>query len=291
MPKTIRAAFENRIISLAIAEIGYSKQIEKQTLSSNKFKAITASVKEIGIIEPPIVCMRDGKFFLLDGHLRLEALKKLKIDRVNCLVSKDDEDFTYNKHVNRVASIQEHKMITKALERGVSAKKLAKVLNVAEEYLHDKRNLLDGICPEVVEMLKNRVQCGSIFPYLKKLKPYRQIEAVNLMNESHNFTIKFARAIYLASSDGQLVDPEKRRRHVDMDRLGNLENEVVKLQSDYKLIEDGYGINVLNLTLVRGYLKNIFYNKRVNKYLQTYASDLYGQFDDIVDAESLETGQ
>lgn len=111
------------------------------------------------------------------------------------------------------------------------------------------------------------------------------------MIESNNFYVKFVRAIYLASSDNQLLNPEKRRRHVDMDKLGNLENEVLKIQGDYKLIEDSYGINVLNLTLVRGYLKHIFYNKRINKYLQTYSADIYSQFDNIVDADSLETGQ
>ena len=39
---------------------------------------------------------------------------------VVCLVSTDDEAFTYNKRVNRLAIIQEHKMILKAIERGAS---------------------------------------------------------------------------------------------------------------------------------------------------------------------------
>ena len=46
-------------------------------------------------------------------------LKDLQIDRVTCLVSTDDESFTYNRQVNRLATVLEHKMILKLIERGV----------------------------------------------------------------------------------------------------------------------------------------------------------------------------
>ena len=47
-----------------------------------------------------------------------------------CLVSTDDEAFTYNKRVNRIAIIQEHRMILKAIERGVPEERIAKALNI-----------------------------------------------------------------------------------------------------------------------------------------------------------------
>lgn len=52
-----------------------------------------------------------------------------------------------------------------------------------------------------------------------------------------------------------------------------------------------YGINVLNLTLVRGYLRGLFANKRINSYLQANAADLYDPFQDIVLTDSLDSGQ
>ena len=45
------------------------------------------------------------------------------------VVAADDEAFTYNKRVNRLAPIQEHYMIVRAIERGVSMQKLARALN------------------------------------------------------------------------------------------------------------------------------------------------------------------
>jgi len=68
---------------------------------------------------------------------------------VTCLVSTDDEAFTYNKRVNRIAIIQEHRMILKAVERGVPEERIAKALNVDVRSIVLKRRLLDGICAEV----------------------------------------------------------------------------------------------------------------------------------------------
>ena len=45
-----------------------------------------------------------------------------------CIVADDDEAFTYNKRINRLATIQEHLMIVRAIDRGVSEEKLAKAL-------------------------------------------------------------------------------------------------------------------------------------------------------------------
>ena len=52
------------------------------------------------------------------------------LEEVTCLISTDDEAFSYNKRVSRLAIIQEHKMILKALERGVPEERLAEALNV-----------------------------------------------------------------------------------------------------------------------------------------------------------------
>jgi hypothetical protein len=65
--------------------------------------------QRIGLVEPPVVersCDTGSKFFLLDGHLRLEVLGDRGLLEVECLVSTEDETFTYNNRVNRIAIIQ-----------------------------------------------------------------------------------------------------------------------------------------------------------------------------------------
>jgi hypothetical protein len=92
---------------------------------------------------------------LLGPHLDC-PLSDLGNSEAPCLIADDDEAFTYNKRVNRLATIQEHYMIVKAIERGVSEEKLAKALNVDIKRIKTKRTLLDRVCPEVAEMLKDK---------------------------------------------------------------------------------------------------------------------------------------
>jgi len=73
-------------------------------------------------------------------------------------VATDNERYTYNNRVNRLSSIQEHLMIRRAVERGVTPEKLAKALDVDISHIIKKLNLLDDICPEAAELL-----CDQIF--------------------------------------------------------------------------------------------------------------------------------
>jgi ParB-like chromosome segregation protein Spo0J len=125
--------------------------------ASRKYTQIAASIREVGIVEPPVVAPdrgTRGKHLRLDGHLRIEILKDNGEIEVVCLVSTDDEAFTYNKRISRIAILQEHKMIVKAIERGVSEQRIAKALDVDVPSLRAKVRLLKGICPEVAEMLR-----------------------------------------------------------------------------------------------------------------------------------------
>lgn len=280
-------AFEHEIVTLDVDKIKYSKELLPNVLSSTKFAVILASIKEVGIIEPPVVTYEEGKYLLLDGHLRIQALKKLKIERVDCLLSTDDESFTYNKHVNRLSNIQEHKMIVKAIERGVAPERLAKVLNLDVESILQKKNLLDGITPEVAELLKDKIIPRDVFKYLKKMKPVRQLEAANLMIDLNNYSAKFARSIWQASTDKQLITPIKRTVPQDMEKLGRLENEINSLQGQYQLIEDNYGIQVLNLMLSISYIKSLFQNERVKTYLSSNETEIYQMFKNIIEIENL----
>jgi ParB-like chromosome segregation protein Spo0J len=154
----VKMAFEFEGQRIALADIQPLKIISEAIKKSSKYAQIATSIREVGIIEPPVVA-RDhgnpGKYLLLDGHSRVEVLKDTGQTEVICLISTDDEGFTYNKRVNRLAIIQEHRMILRAIERGVPEERIAKALNVDVGSIVRKRKLLEGICSEVAEILKD----------------------------------------------------------------------------------------------------------------------------------------
>ena len=108
-------------------------------------------------------------------------------ERIACLTARDDEGYTYNKRVNRLATVQEHYMVLRALDRGVPEQRLAQALDLNIASLRRKRDLLDGICPEVVEMLKDQNFSADVMRHLRKMKPSRQIECAELMCSLNNY--------------------------------------------------------------------------------------------------------
>jgi hypothetical protein len=72
--------------------------------------------------------------------------------------------------------------------------------------------LLDGINPEVVEMLKDRVAGTVTFDVLRSMGLVRQLEAAELMQSVSNFTLGYARALLAATKQADLAKPEQCKR-------------------------------------------------------------------------------
>src|SRR5450631_4733173 len=86
-------AFGSDCVVVPIASILPVKAIEKNTKSSHKYRQIAASIREIGLVEPPVVIRDAGdtdSYLLLDGHLRIEVLRDLGHTEVECLISTDE---------------------------------------------------------------------------------------------------------------------------------------------------------------------------------------------------------
>src|SRR5260370_42694129 len=94
-----------------------------RVLATHKYQTIHESIRELGIIEPLAVYRSSehaGEYDLLDGHLRLEALKQLHRELAPCMISLDDEGFTFNRHINRSTAVHENRMIRATLASGAS---------------------------------------------------------------------------------------------------------------------------------------------------------------------------
>jgi ParB-like chromosome segregation protein Spo0J len=263
------------------------KKLAASLKTSGKFRQIASSIAEVGLVEPPVVYAdprRPGTYLLLDGHLRVEVLKDRGETEVFCLLATDDEAFTYNKRISRLAPIQEHFMIMRALERGVSEQRIARALNVDVPRIRQKRRLLDGICSEVVELLKDKHLASAAIAQLKKMRPARQIEAAELMLAANNFSEAYARALLAATPQDQLVNARaKRISGVSFEQMARMEREMANLQRDLKLVEDSYGDDVLNLVVARGYLAKLLKNPNVARYLERHQADIARELQDLIE--------
>lgn len=285
LPK-IKLAFEKTSLRIPLSDIELLRVVTPAIKRSVKYAQIAASIREVGIIEAPVVVRIVGemeRYRLLDGHIRIDILVESGEKDVVCLVATDDEAFTYNKRISRMAIVQEHKMILKALEKGVSEERLARALNVNISSIADKRRLLDGISGEVVKLLQDRIVPMNTFKELKKLRPMRQIEAAEAMIAMNRFSWPYAKSLVAGTPQHQLVS-EKRKsvRGLSGEQLEHMEREATNIDREFRMIEQSYGSDHLDLVLATGYLCRLIDSVRVVHHLARYHPELLSEFQRIV---------
>lgn len=287
--RDLKIAFETSSLRIPLAQIQPLREVSDRVRKSVKYNQIAASIREVGIIEPPVVA-RDRKnpeaFHLLDGHLRIELSKEQGIKAVVCLVTTDDEAFTYNKRVNRLAIIQEHKMIMTAIQKGVPEERLARALNVNISSIRSRRRLLEGICLEAADLLRDKHVPINSFHELRKLKPMRQIEAADLMVAMNRYTISYARSLVAATPENQLVEKKKKKlKGLTPEQIARMETESANLQREFKMIEQDYGADHLDLVLAVGYIGRLLGNAKLVRYLAQYQPEILAEFQKIAELQ------
>jgi ParB-like chromosome segregation protein Spo0J len=293
MADTVQTAFESRIEVLKVSALLPLKQIPAAVRASPKFQQIASSMATVGIIEPLVVARSTeeaGRYLLLDGHLRHAVLMETGATEVRCLIAKDDEAFTYNKRINRLATIQEHLMIVRAIDRGVSEERLAKALNLDVRAIRRRRIMLTGISPEVVDLLKDKSVNPSTFEVLRKMRPMRQIEAAELMSAAGNYTASYAKALLAATRQVDLVKADKPKRvgGLTVEQMARMEREMETLQQDVKSVETRYGDDVLHLVIATAYVSKLTANAAINRYLGQNHPELLSELSAIVAAASID---
>jgi len=211
----VTLAFIPEPLLVPVNDILPSRKLSATIYGSGKFKQIKASIQEVGLIEPLSVTPADkatGQHVVLDGHLRLLALRELGFADAACLIATDDESYTYNNRLNRLPTIQEHYMIRRVIERGVCPERLARALAVDVTSIVKKLSLLDGICAEAAELLGDRQFSAELSRVLRKMKPTRQVECVELMIAANSVTVRYAEALLVAKLAAGLVAGKKPRK-------------------------------------------------------------------------------
>ena len=271
--KSLRSAFQNSILTLPLTSIVPQRPPESEVLGSPIFKQILASVREIGLIEFLVVYPQEGKgFLLLDGHLRLEALKILGIAEAKCILSTDDESYTYNKRVNRIPPVVQHFMLMEALKSGVAEERIASTLNVDLASVRKRIQMLDGICPEVAEMLRDQKLSMEVFTVLRKLKAIGQIATVELMVLRNDYSVSFAKTRLAVSPPALLCGSIKTRQSKSNNNEADavLSADTDGLIQNLRAIEETYGTDVLTLTVSCAFLERLLSDPNIARYLDQH---------------------
>lgn len=287
-----KIGFQMRKVRLPLDSILPIHEIKDPAKNIKRYQAIACSMKVVGVIEPLVVYPLDqktGTYRLLEGHLRYFALRKMKKTEADCLIATDDECFTYNARISRLSPIQEHQMICKAVKNGVKPERIAAALNLELKQVLASMNLLEGIHPEAVELLKDKPICPKAISLLRRVTSVRQIEMAELMVSVNNFSRSYADALLMGTAVEHLLHPDKPKTKTTMsaEEIARMESEMETLERDFKASEEAYGQNMLNLTLARGYVKKLLENARVVRFLSSRHQEFFREFESIASSETL----
>src|SRR5689334_7609351 len=108
----VKAAFSPSVMPLRVSQLVITRPLTDADRKHRKYQQIKASMNVLGLVEPVIVHpMSHGKYRVLDGRKRVDILRDQKGSTANCVISTDDESFTYNHRVNYLSTIGEHQMV------------------------------------------------------------------------------------------------------------------------------------------------------------------------------------
>jgi ParB-like chromosome segregation protein Spo0J len=288
----MKIGFEMRKIQLALEDISPMRQIKDLHKGVLRYKKILASIKEVGLVEPLVVYPQKdapGKYLLKNGHLRYVALKELGQTTADCIIATDDECYTYNARISRLPPIQEHRMIVKAVNDGVSLERVAAALNMPIHVVKASMNLLRGIHDQAADLLKDKNISPPAIRLLKKVSGMRQIEIADMMVTHNNFFTGYAEALVLGTSKDQMVNPDvpKKKKGLSAEDIARMESEMESLERDLKTVTDNYTENMFTLQTAQTYIKNLLKNAKVVRYLNANHAEIYSEFESIAAAESV----
>jgi hypothetical protein len=224
----MKIGFEMRTMRLALEDISPMRQIKDLHKGIMRYKKILASIKEVGLVEPLAV------------YPQKDAPGKYLLN-------------TYNARVSRLPPIQEHKMIVKAVNDGVSPERLAAALNMPVHVVKASINLLNGIHEQAVELLKDKNISPRAIRLLKQVNGMRQIEIADMMVTHNNFFTGYVEALVLGTPKDQLANPDepKKKKGMSAEDIARMESEMESLERDLKAVTDNYTENIFILQTLK----------------------------------------
>ncbi len=144
------------------------------------------------------------------------------------------------------------------------------------------------ICAEALHVLRDREFSPGVTKALRKMKPTRQIECAEMMVAGNCSTVHYAKALLAATADDMLVAERRAPRRPTEEQLGLIERETANLRARYRMIEQTYADDVLNLVVAKGYVNKLITNPEIESYLRKWHGELLPEFVALASLSSLE---
>ena len=222
--------------------------------------------------------------------MRYYALQEIGASEADCIVSLDDERYTFDAQINFLNAIQRSKMITKAVKNGLSPARIARTLNIDIKKIESDMNITDGVDERAKELLKTSPVSNGVLNVLKKVKPVRQVQMAEAMINNNNFSVDYARGLYLSTGKALRNDNSGTiaRRFIHSEMIESMGFERSNVQARVKEVIPKYNKDVFELTTIIAFLRKLLADPILSSYLSKHFSDIYDSLLKISETNKLE---
>jgi ParB-like chromosome segregation protein Spo0J len=260
--------------------------LRKRTISKKNYNKLLANIRAVGLIEPLCVCQEGDQYFIIDGYIRYTALLELGIETVPCLVLPSRDLYTPNRQVNHLSPKEEVRMLRKALEK-LDESTIAQAFGVESLKTRLNTSLYQDLHPLAVAELESGRLLQAVAKELTFVLPKRQTEILQLMKESGDWSLAFAKAQILATAPN--LRSKKRRGRNPWNNGPNTKRDLAKKLSEVEKHYDFYSAlyrqYVGDLLKLAIYVRQMVSRPDLQKYLSDHHPDDLQFFESIL-AES-----
>jgi len=260
--------------------------LRKRKISPKGYNRLLANLKAVGLIEPLCVCREGQQFFILDGYIRYTAMLELGVETVPCLVLDSRDIYTPNRQVNHLSSKQEIGMLRKALEN-LDEATIAKAFGMESLKTRLNTGMYRNLHPKVLEALEQNQIKQSAARELTYVVSKRQVEILEMMADSGDWSVAFAKAQVLRTPPG--LRSRKKRTNAPWNRGHKTKRDLVKKLTEvekhydfYSLLYRQYVGDLLKLAI---YVRQIITRPALSEYLQQNHPETFRFFESVL-AES-----
>ena len=115
----------------------------------------------------------------------------------------------------------------------------------------------------------------------KQIKAHRQVETPKLMAISGDNSTVFAEAPLVSTANKNPFSPGEAEEH------GKVQNEPGTIERNFKLAQDGYSADVLQLSVAGRYIERLLGNPRIARHLAEHHADIVHELTQVVEERAL----
>jgi ParB/RepB/Spo0J family partition protein len=154
-------AKDGDMVRAEIAQICLDENVRQIDTGTERFKAFVESIKETGMLQPPVITIMDGRVVCVAGHRRIFAAKELGHDTVRCVFrlwqdeeGKDIATLVENIQRESLAPLDLARAISKLVSRKDSIQKAAEILGRNRKYV-ERLRIIDSWNEEAKTLIRN----------------------------------------------------------------------------------------------------------------------------------------